>query len=128
MPRRKQEPGRNVPLARTGGLDRGGALERRSGLRPVSARRARENRQRRKMIRALYPERPLCVVPWCFQWADDGHEPLTRARGGSITDPGNVVPVCRRHNEELTLEPSWGYELGLLVHSWDAPARGSEAA
>lgn len=62
-----------------------------------------------------------CVVPWCGQRADDLHEPLTRARGGSITDPDNTVPVCRSCHQEITdKQPAWAYEHGLLRHSWEA--------
>jgi hypothetical protein len=56
--------------------------------------------------------------------ADDLHEPLTRARGGSITDKGNQVPLCRPCHDEITFSPEselqWAYDAGLLVHSWDA--------
>ena len=103
-------------------MKQGGPLKRNKGLRAVSAKRARENRERKAMAKARFPERPRCVVPWCPRMADDLHEPLTRARGGSITDPDNTVPVCRQHNEELTMEPAWGYELGLLKHSWHGDA------
>jgi hypothetical protein len=99
-------------------MKRGGPLKRSKGLRTVSPKRRAENRKRRAMANARFPERPRCVVPWCTRMADDLHEPLTRARGGSITDPDNTEPVCRQHNEELTREPAWGYELGLLKHSW----------
>jgi hypothetical protein len=98
------------------------ALKRRTPIRQVSRKRARQNRERRAMARRLYPDRPPCAVPWCPRWADDLHEPLTRARGGSITDEQNTRAVCRQHNDELTLEPAWGYELGFLVHSWGTVA------
>jgi hypothetical protein len=69
-------------------------------------------------------ERPLCVVPGPSHWADDLHEPLTRARGGSITDEANTVPMCRAHNDMLAQRPEselgWAYDLGLLKHSWGA--------
>ncbi|HEX3965799.1 MAG TPA: hypothetical protein VHZ03_55685 [Trebonia sp.] len=82
------------------------------------------------MADRLWPDRRegtvLCVVPGPAHPADDLHEPLTRARGGSITDEDNVQPVCRRHNDELTLEPEWGYRLGLLRRSWDK--NGGDAA
>jgi hypothetical protein len=76
------------------------------------------------MVKALYPERPACAVPGCPNLADDIHEPLTRARGGSITDPGNQVPLCRfPHHDQLTFAPEselqWAYDLRLLIHSWD---------
>jgi 5-methylcytosine-specific restriction endonuclease McrA len=98
---------------------------RRSGIRRVSAKRAKENWQRRKIVDAVWIERPVCARPGCGQWADDVHEPLTRARGGSITDRDNMVPLCRGCHDEITFRPEkselgWAYDLGLLVHSWDA--------
>jgi len=93
-------------------------LRRRSRIRPVSLKRARENRQPRAMACERFPEmNPRCVVPWCTRPADALHEILSRARGGSITDPENTVPACNPCNEELTHEPGWGYELGLIKHS-----------
>jgi hypothetical protein len=75
------------------------------------------------MLQAKYPDKPMCEVPFCLRWADDAHEPLTRARGGSITDPENCRAVCRPHHDEITFEePEWAYELGFLVHSWDGDA------
>ena len=110
-------------MNRSKGLTPGGPLKRGKRLRVVSAKRARENRERRAMARQRFPEmNPCCIVPWCTRMADDLHEILTRARGGSITDEENTVPVCRQHNEELTLEPAWGYDLGLLKHSWGGAA------
>lgn len=103
---------------------------RRARLRSVSAKRAAENERRRQMARDLWPDgiRPACVVPRCSRRADDIHEPLTRARGGPIDDPDNVVPVCRPHHRELTREAAWGYELDLLIHSWDQRSLWQQAA
>lgn len=90
-------------------------------MRAQSKKRQRENRQRRKVIAETFPERPPCAVPACVRWADDVHEPLTRGRGGSITDPANMAALCRPHHDEITFtEPAWAYELGLLKHSWEA--------
>lgn len=103
-------------------------LARRTPLRAVSARRVKENRQRRKMTDALFPDRPKCSVPRCPSLADDLHEPLTRARGGSITDPGNACPLCRPHHDQITFAPEselgWAYDLGLLRHSWQTREDG----
>jgi 5-methylcytosine-specific restriction endonuclease McrA len=90
----------------------------------ASARRKTENRQRRKMVAGLFGgERPPCRRPGCTRLADDVHEPLTRARGGSITDPANAVPLCRPCHDEVTFRPEselgWAYDAGLLRHSWD---------
>lgn len=98
-------------------------LRRKAWMKRVSDKRARENRERRAMVAELYPERPQCARPVCPRPADDIHEPLTRARGGSITDPGNQVPLCRPCHDEVTFRPEselgWAYDLGLLRHSWD---------
>jgi hypothetical protein len=42
-----------------------------------------------------------------------------------------MAPLCRACHDEVTFRPDselgWAYEIGLLVHSWDAP-KGGEAA
>lgn len=132
------------PMRRGKRLERTAELVRYTPLRAVSAARQAENRLRRAMADRLFPERPLCavyvlsqdypgvvpdlVIRGCWRWADDLHEPLTRARGGSITDPQNAVPPCRPCHDVLTFWPDselqWAYELKLLIHSWDAPTSG----
>jgi hypothetical protein len=129
MPPRRTLLEAKAPLARTAELGRGSALEgsapidRRTQIKRVSTKRRAENRQRRKMADTLFPERPVCRWPDCGEWADDLHEPLTRARGGSIIDPENAVPLCRPHHDALTFTPEselgWAHEAGLLRHSWD---------
>lgn len=99
-------------------------LARVTPLRPMSARRRAENRERREIAHATFGDAPLCAVPGCGRFADDVHEPLTRARGGSITDPNNMVPLCRSCHDSVQLGPQWAYDLGLMVHSWD----GGDAA
>lgn len=94
-------------------------LTRATELKPVSDKRLAENRLRRKVAHATFGRNPQCVAPGCTEEAWDCHEPLTRARGGSITDPANMAPLCRPHHDEITFEePEWAYECGLLKHSW----------
>lgn len=110
--KRSPMPPRVTPLeSRTG-------LRRITEIRRVSKKREKENRLRSKVVRALFPERPRCAVPNCVRLADDVHEPLTRARGGSITDPANMIPLCRPCHDVVQLGPDWAYELGLMAHSW----------
>lgn len=107
-------------LERRTPLSSGSSLTQAKPIRQQSKKRKAENRQRRKVVQATFGDQPMCVVPGCTRWADDVHEPLTRARGGSITDPANMAPLCRPHHHEITFtEPAWAYEIGLLAHSWD---------
>jgi len=97
------------------------ALTRKTRLPLVSRKRARENRQRAAVIDRLWPGRVTqCWRDGCPRLADDIHEIQTRARGGSITDPANLAPLCRPCHDEATNEAPWAYEQGLLAHSWEA--------
>lgn len=53
----------------------------------------------------------------------DGHEPLTRARGGNPLDPDQILTVCRAHHEWIHAHPSDATTLGLLIsqHHQDRP-------
>lgn len=137
MPRRSSPLQRRTPLEQGAALDNSTNLDPaasgpseqpaakpRTGLRPRSRKAEAAYRVRRPMLKALADMHPYCVRPGCNRYADDGHEPLTRARGGSITDPDNVVLLCRPCHDELGTEPAWAYDLGLLRHSWDAGDRG----
>jgi hypothetical protein len=108
------------PIQRRAELARGAGPARKTGLARVSKKRATENRLRRRVVDELFPERPACVVPDCPRPADDIHEPLTRGRGGSITDAENMLPLCRPCDTDITdNQPAWAYALGLLHHAWD---------
>jgi 5-methylcytosine-specific restriction endonuclease McrA len=132
-------PARTKPLARTAGLvtrtpltsastpGSHSTLRRSAPLAPVSKKRARENRERRAMVTRLYPERPRCACG-CGRLADDLHEILSRARGGSITDPANCVPLARYCHDKATNEDPLFYDLSLVVHSWAAERAESELA
>ena len=105
-------------------MKRGSPLKRYRQLRPVSAKRARENLERRAMADRLWPDRREgtvmcgCGRPECRRRADDIHETLTRARsGGDITDPDIWVPLARECHDEIQLGPDWAYRAGLIKHS-----------
>jgi hypothetical protein len=114
--------------SRSCGVKAGGPLRRRSQMKRGGPLRFRSKKTAKKyrdervpLVKELAEEAGICPVIGCTNVANSPHEPLTRARGGSITDPGNVVMVCWPCNQALTLEPDWGYEQGLLIHSWDKP-------
>lgn len=121
--KRSPMPRPTKPMARTSELPRTAGLSRKGRLNPVSKKRAAANRVRRKVVDALFPDRPECAVQGCIRLADDVHEPLTRGRGGSIVDPENMQPLCRTCHTLITDEqPAWAYDLGLLLHSWPGDA------
>ena len=119
---------RTKRLTRISRLEARTPLARTRGLAAVSRKRAAENRERRAMADRLWPDRREgtvmcgCGRPECHRRADDLHEPLTRARGGSITDEANARPLARECHDEITLGPEselgWAYDCGLLIHSW----------
>jgi 5-methylcytosine-specific restriction endonuclease McrA len=73
-------------------------------VKAQSVKRQREQRQRAKMLRDTFGPNPSCAR--CGGPADDAHELLSRARGGSIVDPRNIVPVCRACHSWITTHPA----------------------
>jgi hypothetical protein len=92
-------------------------------MRRVSKKRARENRKRRKTMIDYYGQNPPCygclplatlgIETGCNGWAVDAHEILSRARGGSITDPANVIPLGRLCHSFVTQNPAIAERAGL---------------
>lgn len=95
-------------------------------MRRVSAKRAALKGAREATVQAvLERDRHQCraqqLVPEVRCWGPlDAHEVLTRARGGSITDPDNGIATCRSHHDWIHDHPVEAERLGLLAHSWDA--------
>lgn len=79
---------------------------------------------RAELVAQILAERPGCEMrcsPDCTGIAVDVHEPLTRARGGSILDPANTVTACRPCHDWTHDHPKEAADLGLLLHSWEKP-------
>lgn len=98
-------------------------LERKHFIKKQSAGRREIAQDRRKMLSEFYTN--VCagaqLVPDVkCRGSLDPHEPLTRARGGSITDPSNLMWLCRAHHDFAHAFPDAAYEVGMLRHSWDA--------
>jgi len=111
-------------------------LHRRTPLRRVSLKRQRLMQQRRMFVTDQLARRPDCeagplirtgneaVAGYgastpCRRRAVDIHEPLTRARGGSILDPANTVAVCRGCHDWIHTHPESATRLGLLRSQHD---------
>jgi hypothetical protein len=80
---------------------------------------AAEYRRRRVLVRRILTEQTMCVVCGNAR-ATAIHEPLTRARGGSILDEKNCVPICAPcHMRVHEDRDGWATAAGWLRHSWD---------
>ena len=96
-------------------------LRRGKGLRPQSAKRRREQAQRREMAFAAFGPNPVCEIRWdadCTGWADALHEIRKRSRGGSIVDLHNVAPACNVCNGKVEDFPAEAERRGWSVPSW----------
>jgi hypothetical protein len=81
------------------------------------------------MTRELFAERTRCQAGNLIYSKDakhrcgitptDVHEPLTRARGGSITDPTNALVICRACHDWIHGNPAASLELGLLRSGYE---------
>jgi hypothetical protein len=76
------------------------------------------------MLAARRRRDPVCAFRGCAAETTDGHEILTRARGGSISDAANVLLLCRSHHEMVTVNPAWADGHGWTVASWAGGAAG----
>ena len=92
-------------------------------MRAVSAKRQAENRVRRRNVLAAFGTDPVCFVG-CGRAADDAHELLSRARGGSITDVSGIRPVCRECHNRITTEPAWAAANGYALSAYQ-PSEGA---
>lgn len=91
-------------------------------LRRQSAKARREYRERRKLIASF---EGFVACRRCGAGADDLHEVLSRARGGSISDPANCVPLCRECHDWVTTHPRLATGEGWLERK--EPRMGAEA-
>ena len=117
------------PLIRKTPLQSGGPLARSKPLAKQSPKRKREQSERRRLVEHVLRTRPRCEAGAlisttqpgfvCGGYSVDVHEPLTRARGGSIVDEYNTVSLCRRCHDWIHAHPAEALSVGLLRNSWD---------
>jgi hypothetical protein len=82
-----------------------------------SKKMARLYMERRKLVAEILDD-AICVRCKSAQ-ATEVHELLTRARGGSILDKNNCVPLCHSCHSWVTLNPKKAHEEGLMLNSWE---------
>lgn len=97
-------------------------MKRSGRLRPVAIRKIAQVAERRAFVRQILQERLWCEA--CDRrLSQHVHEIKTRARGGSILDPANVLALCSRCHRWVHDHPEAAYDRGLLAHSWDDTLR-----
>jgi hypothetical protein len=93
-------------------------------MRRQSARKRAERGPRARCVAAVRARSGgLCegrVPGVCTVTATDVHEVLSRAQGGSITDPANCLHLCRDCHVFAHNHPAKAYALGLLKRRSEA--------
>lgn len=94
----------------------------RKRVKPQSAKRQADMKVRRGVVAELLAETPRCPARLRCNGArtTDVHERLSRARGGSITDPrhGHMVALCRACHDWITTHPAEAEALRWALPSW----------
>lgn len=112
--KRSGPPERRTPMPRGKGFSSSSAPPPATSLRRTSARKAAEQRARRELAQRNHgPVR--CQWPGgCVSEAVDQDELLMRSRGGSATDPDNIVLLCRAHHDWKHQHPTQAQAMGLM--------------
>jgi len=128
---------KRTPLKRKTPLKQKTPLKRKTPLRPMSKKRQKIQTQRREFVKNELEYRQWCEAgshitrhlltqltesmkqsvkgkTICDGRAVDIHEPLTRARGGSILETENSMAVCRNCHTWIHDNPEAATKLGLL--------------
>jgi 5-methylcytosine-specific restriction endonuclease McrA len=75
-------------------------------------------RERRSLVAQMLEEKPVCERCSAAR-STDIHEVVSRARGGSILDPRNLVALCRPCHSWVTENPAEAHAQGWSRHSWE---------
>ena len=98
-------------------------------MRAQSKKMKKTNRTRSRLKMELLKDRGgFCeakIPNCCSMIADDMHEVLPRGRGGSPTDPDNILLVCRNCHTWIGVNVKEATARGLL-RSWSVEKDGQE--
>lgn len=105
---------KRTPMKRgTSQLARTSWLAVRTAINPVSAKRARENRQRTRNVNAMRAIDPSCAMCGRADVPTFGHEKLGRAQGGDFVNPD--VLLCNPCNSWCEDNPKAAAEQGWKI-------------
>lgn len=110
---------RTTPMARGAGLARGtSTLSRSTRMKPQSPKAKAKATLRSVFVKGMLARHPECqarvIAAGCTFFADDVHEKMTRASGGSILDEDNCITICRRCHGWVHEHRTEAMSLGLL--------------
>lgn len=106
---------RSAQKARENGFGRGPGPSRTGPIKPVSAKRRREQRDRVEMIKRETEHAPVACERCDAAEAVDAHEVTPRSKGGSITDRSNVRFLCRPCHDWIGANPREARATGWLA-------------
>ena len=109
-----------MTLPRRAPLNTRTPLKRTGRLRPMSAKRRKVNRARRRLTDDRLDEPCRLRTEVCTGWAESWHELVGRAQGGSLVDLRNLVPACHRCNGWVEDNPGLAWSRGLKVRAFDS--------
>jgi hypothetical protein len=91
-------------------------------MRPVSAKRAAQIPERRRLREQQLLTHPLCearIDGLCGRRATDVHELINRSqRATAWLEPELFVSLCRSCHGYVTTQPLWARKHGLNLQSW----------
>lgn len=90
---------------------------KRTPIRRESKKRAALNRVRARVVADMKRDGPVLCAR-CGGRADDLHERLSRARRGSLTDPANLIPLCRADHDWVSTHPKEAALEGVSLSSY----------
>ena len=106
---------KRTALRRTGPLKRGGELDRRGRINPVSKRRRKRDKDYQKMRAEVWAQQGgICAAPGCQAAMVDAHHRAGR-RGKDPHRRSNLVGLCRAHHDWVHANKEWAVERGLSV-------------
>lgn len=112
---------RRIPLARTPFRRKAPVNTARVARLPVKSKKREAAAKEYRLLRERLVEHPSGVCRVCGSKPSvDLHHRREMGMGGALSNPQNVVPVCRSCHNRVHDEQAWSRSQGLLVFEGDA--------
>lgn len=87
---------------------------RKTALRRVSKKRAKEARVYTKLRKEFLLDNPSCEFPECWDWATDIHH--SAGRGKNYLNTSTWMGLCRKHHQYVENNKRWSRENGYITY------------